>query len=167
MKLINEKGKLFGLINIVDLLALLAAIAVVGGIGWKLLAPQVAEAVSPTVTLTAKLRVRGATPFLMEELLQSEQVGKHLVSGNEYVDATITDMWVEDYTIQVQCADGRIVTSTDPVKKDLIFIVETKVTKNTPAPKIGTQEVRMGRTFIIKTNDFETTCNIDSVVMSE
>lgn len=167
MKIINEKGKLFGLINIVDLLALLAAAAVVCGVAWKLLAPQVAEVVSPTVTLTAKMRCRGATPFLMEQLLESEQVGKQLVSGNSYVDATITDMWVEDFVIQVQCADGRIVNSTDPVKKDIIFMVETRVNKDTPSPKIGTQEVRMGRTFILKTNDFETTCNIDSVVMEE
>ena len=167
MKIINEKGKLFGLINIVDLLALLAAVAVVCGIGWKLLAPQVAEAVSPTVTLTATMRVRGATPVLVEEVLASEQVGKKLVSGNSYVDAEITDMWIEDYVVQVQCADGRIVNSTDPVKKDIVFLVETRVTKDTPSPKIGTQEVRMGRTFILKTNDFENTCNIDSVVISE
>ncbi len=167
MKIINEKGKLFGLINIVDLLALLAAVAVIGGIAWKLLAPQVVEAVSPTVTLTAQMRVRGASPFLVEEVLKSEQIGKQLVSGNSYVDAKVTDMWVEDYVVQVQCADGRIVNSTDPVKKDIVFTVETRVNKNTPSPQIGTQEVRMGRTFILKTNDFENTCNIDSVVMSE
>ena len=40
MKIINEKGKLFGLINIVDLLVLVAAIAVVAGVGYKLFAPR-------------------------------------------------------------------------------------------------------------------------------
>ncbi len=39
MKIINEKGKLFGLINIVDFLVLLAVLAVVGGCSaprwWK------------------------------------------------------------------------------------------------------------------------------------
>ncbi|MGE4547983.1 MAG: DUF4330 family protein, partial [Intestinibacillus sp.] len=34
MKILSEKGKLFGLINIVDLFVLVAVIAVVGGIGW-------------------------------------------------------------------------------------------------------------------------------------
>ena len=37
MKIINEKGKLFGLINIVDLLVLIAAVAVAAGVGYKLL----------------------------------------------------------------------------------------------------------------------------------
>ena len=38
MKIINEKGKLFGVINIVDLLVVLAVIAVAAGIGYKLFA---------------------------------------------------------------------------------------------------------------------------------
>ena len=37
MKIINEKGKLFGIINVVDLLVLVAAIAVVAGVGYSCL----------------------------------------------------------------------------------------------------------------------------------
>ena len=44
MKIINEKGKLFGIINVVDLLVLVAAIAVVAGVGYKLFAKQIKEA---------------------------------------------------------------------------------------------------------------------------
>ena len=47
MKIINEKGKLFGIINVVDLLVLVAAIAVVAGVGYKLFAKQI-KAVSYT-----------------------------------------------------------------------------------------------------------------------
>ena len=65
MKIINEKGKLFGLINIVDLLVLIAAVAVAAGVGYKLFAPQIKESVQPQVELTAIVRVRGATPFLV------------------------------------------------------------------------------------------------------
>ena len=64
MKIINEKGKLFGLINIVDLLVLIAAVAVAAGVGYKLFAPQIKESVQPQVELTAIVRVRGATPSL-------------------------------------------------------------------------------------------------------
>ena len=167
MKIINEKGKLFGLINIVDFLVLLAVLAVVGGLGWKLLGPKVVETVSPTVTMTSQMRVRGVSPVVYNDLMENTQVGKHLVSGNEYVDAVITDMWIDDYEIQIQCADGRIVSAVDPVKKDVVFMIEAPVRKDTPAPKIGTQEVRMGRTLILKTNDFETNANIELVVMGE
>ncbi|MGI6181229.1 MAG: DUF4330 domain-containing protein [Agathobaculum sp.] len=163
MKIINEKGKLFGVINIVDLLVLLAVIAVAAGVGYKLFAPKIAEATSPQVEMTAVIRVRGATPFLVAEVERNSQVGKKLVSGNEYVNATIESMEIEDYRQQMPTADGQIVTSVDPDKKDLVFTIKTTVAKDTPAPKIGTQEVRAGRTFILKTNDFETTGNIDSV----
>ena len=167
MKIINEKGKLFGLINIVDLLVLIAAVAVAAGVGYKLFAPQIKESVQPQVELTAIVRVRGATPFLVTEVERNSQVGKQLVSGNSYVNGTIEDMKIEDYAQQVTTADGRIVTATDPAKKDLVFTITTKVSKGTPAPAIGTQEVRAGRTFIVKTNDFETTGNIDSVDIAD
>ena len=161
MKIINEKGKLFGIINVVDLLVLVAAIAVVAGVGYKLFAKQIKEVASPQVSLTMTVRVRGATPFLVNEVQRNSQV------GNSYVNAQITDMKIDDYNQQVTTADGRIVTATDPEKKDLVFTITTKVSKGTPAPAIGTQEVRAGRTFIVKTNDFETTGNIDSVDIAD
>lgn len=169
MKVINEKGKLFGLINIVDLFVLLAVIAVAGGICWKLFAPSVKAATSPQVEMTTVLRVRGATPFLVAELERegNDQVGKRLVSGNDYVDATIESLSIEDYVQQIPTADGQIANALDPSKKDIIIVVKSKVAEGAAAPKIGTQEVRAGRTFIIKTNNFETTANIDSVDFSK
>ena len=163
MKIINEKGKLFGLINIVDLLVLIAAVAVAAGVGYKLFAPQIKESVQPQVELTAIVRVRGATPFLVTEVERNSQ----LVSGNSYVNGTIEDMKIEDYAQQVTTADGRIVTAVDPDKKDIVFTIKTTVPKGTATPSIGTQEVRAGRTFIVKTNDFETSGNIDSVDIAD
>ena len=100
MKIINEKGKLFGLINIVDLLVLIAAVAVAAGVGYKLFAPQIKESVQPQVELTAIVRVRGATPFLVTEVERNSQVGKQLVSGNSYVNGTIEDMKIEELIAQ-------------------------------------------------------------------
>ena len=167
MKLINEKGKLFGVINVVDLLVLLAAIAVVIGVGHKLFATQITEIASPQVPMTVTVRVRGATPFLVAEVQRNSQVGKQIVSGNSYTNAVITDMQIEDYVQQVTTADGQIVNATDPSKKDIVFTIETTVSKDTASPSIGTQEIRAGRTMIVKTNDFETTGNIDMVDIAD
>nr|WP_297173540.1 DUF4330 domain-containing protein [uncultured Agathobaculum sp.] len=167
MKIINEKGKLFGVINVVDLLVLLAAIAIVVGVGYKLFAPQIADAAARQVPMTITVRVRGATPFLTDEVQRNSQVGKQIVSGNSYTNAVITDMQIEDYVQQVMTADGNIVDATDPSKKDLVFTIETTVPEGTASPTIGTQEIRAGRTMIVKTNDFETTGNIDMVDIGE
>ncbi len=167
MKIINEKGKLFGVINVVDLLVLVAAVAVAAGVGYKLFAPQIAEATAKQVEMTVTVRVRGATPFLVEEVERNSQIGKKIVSGNSFTNATITDMKIEDYVQQMPTADGEIRDAVDPSKKDLVFTIETTVPEGTASPSIGTQEVRAGRTFIVKTNDFETSGNIDMVDIAE
>ncbi|WP_031476784.1 DUF4330 domain-containing protein [Agathobaculum desmolans] len=167
MKIINEKGKLFGVINVVDLLVLVAAVAVAAGVGYKLFAPQIVEATAKQVEMSVTVRVRGATPFLVEEVERNSQIGKKIVSGNSFTNATITDMKIEDYVQQMPTADGEIRDAVDPSKKDLVFTIETTVPEGTASPSIGTQEVRAGRTFIVKTNDFETSGNIDMVDIAE
>lgn len=36
MKIIDEKGRLFGKINLIDLLVIVLVVAVVAAVGWKL-----------------------------------------------------------------------------------------------------------------------------------
>lgn len=161
MKIINEKGKLFGIINLVDLLTILLILLVVVGVIWKLLGDKIQETASPTVTMTSVMRVRGAMPSLADALDASD---KRIVSGNSYTGAEIVDVNIEPYMVQVQKADGGIVTSQDPYKIDIVVTVESTVNKGTLSPKIGSQEVRAGRTFILKTQTFEVSANIESVV---
>ena len=46
MKIIDKKGKLFGLVNIVDLIVLLLVVAVIGVVATKLMGSKVTNAVS-------------------------------------------------------------------------------------------------------------------------
>jgi hypothetical protein len=155
MKIINEKGKLFGIINVVDLLVLVAIVVVVGAIGVQLFGQKINDAVSPQVDLTAEVVIIGTAPRLVDEILRQDLVGERLVAGNEYMNATITDVWLEDYVMQAIRDDGVIVDATDPSKKDVVIEIKTKVAKDTPSPKIGSQELRAGKTFIVKTQTFE------------
>lgn len=167
MKIINEKGRLFGIINIVDLLLVIAILAVAGGVGWKLLGPQVTEKVSPQVEMTANMVVIGTPPRLIEEINRQDPVGQRLVAGNEYMSATIEDIKIENYVVQAVTADGTIVDAVDPSKKDVIFTIKTKVSAGTPNPKIGSQEVKAGKTFILKTQTLEVIATIKSVDIAE
>ena len=161
MKIINEKGKLFGLINLVDLLTILLLVLMVGGGAWKLLGSTIQETAAPTVKMVSVMRVRGAMPSLYDALDDSD---KRIVSGNSYTGATITEWHKEPYLVQVPKDDGDIVTSQDPYKIDIVVTVESTVNEGTSSPKIGSQEVRAGRTFILKTQTFEVIANIESVV---
>ncbi|MCR4804563.1 MAG: DUF4330 domain-containing protein [Clostridia bacterium] len=160
MKIIDKKGKLFGLVNIVDLIVLLLVIAVVGIVATKLMGSKVTDAVSAKTDCWAQIRIIGAHPSLVTETLRQELPGQHMVAGNAYLEGTIEDVWLEDYKVQAVTDDGRIVTATDPDKKDIIVLIRFQVAPDTPSPKLGSQEVRAGRTLIVKAQTFETSGTI-------
>jgi len=166
MKILDEKGKLFGLVNLVDLAVLLFLILCVAGVAWKLFSPAVSAAVAPQAEMTAVMRVRGVSPQLVEEAERNPLEGKRLVAGNSYVDATVTKAEIVPYVVQIPTADGPIVDSTDPSKKDIVITVTAMVARDAAILKVANQEVRAGRTFILKTQDFEVIANIESVYFS-
>lgn len=169
MKIVNEKGKLFGLINVVDLFVILAVLVVIAGVGFKLISAKLEDASQEKVKVTAVVRVRGAQEYLVENLKENDQVGKKMVSGTEYVEGTVESVQFEDFYQQVAAADGSIVNSLDPVKQDVIFTVQAEVEKDPESPitKIGVQEMRVGRNFTVKTDDFEILGVITSVEVSD
>lgn len=166
MKLINEKGKLFGIINVVDLICIIIALLLIVGVGWKILGPKVQETVSPTTTMTTVFRIRGASPHLLSELERRDPTGYQLIAGNDYVDgAFVTSMEFAPYVTQAIRDDGVIVDTEDPSKRDVIITVESTISSTTPILKIGNQEVRSGRTFTLKTKYLETIAIIESVAL--
>ncbi|NCA93349.1 DUF4330 family protein, partial [bacterium] len=72
-----------------------------------------------------------------------------------------------DYVVQAVRSDGIIVDAKDPSKKDVVMIIKTTVAKGTPSPKIGSQELRAGKTYILKTQTFECSGTIRYVEIAE
>ncbi len=163
MKIINEKGKLFGIINPVDLIILLAIIAVVAAFGIKTLKEPVQAVVVEKPDMYVTLRVRGAMPSLIEACKAIEKDSR-LVAGNSYVnDATVQSVAIEDYIYTGETAEGVSVLCNDPMKKDILIVVKSKASPNDPVIKMGNQEIRTGRGFIFKTNLVEVNTTIESV----
>ncbi|MDR1158880.1 MAG: DUF4330 domain-containing protein [Oscillospiraceae bacterium] len=163
MKLINEKGKLFGLINVVDLLVLLAVLLAVGGVAWRLFGHKVGELTAATTTMTYTVRVRGVHSRLESEIQKNLEYDSRVIAGNEFVDARVTNVSFEPYIQQNPTDDGRLVNATDPVRLDVLFTVEAVVPKNTPIIKVGTQEIRVGYGHFLKTPLLEFSSTIESV----
>jgi len=155
MKIINEKGKLFGIINIVDLIIIIAVVLVIGAVAWQLFGDRVSDAVAEEEELTAVVVIAGAHPDLVEEVMRQDLVGEKMVSGNQYLSATITDVWLDDYVMQIPDSNAVIHDATDPTQKDIFIEISSTVAANTASPKIGSQEIRAGKTFIVKTQTFE------------
>ncbi|MDR2670101.1 MAG: DUF4330 domain-containing protein [Oscillospiraceae bacterium] len=163
MKLINEKGKLFGLINVVDLLVLLAILLAVGGVAWRLFGHRVSELTAATTTMTYTVRVRGVHSRLEAEIRENLEYDSRIIAGNDFVDARVTGVSFEPYMQQNPTADGQLVNAEDPVRLDVLFTVEAVVSKGTPIIKVGTQEIRVGYGHFLKTPLLEFSSTIETV----
>ncbi len=162
MKIINEKGKLFGVINVIDLVILVAVILVAAAAVYKFAGPKVGEAIAPKSDMYVSMRIRGAMDYLEAELSKM-QPGDKLVAGNGFVDAEVVSVSSIPYLSAANTADGKFVTAADPQKYDVIVTVKAEQSKTDPIYKIGTQEVRIGRGFILKTQTVEVNTIIETV----
>ncbi len=163
MKLIDERGRLFGRFNIVDMLVLLAILIVVAAAAWYLVGNKIAEASMPDVKMTMVTRIRGAHPRQYEEIAKNK-LPQQLISGNNYVDdAYLVKVEKTPYVVQLQTDDGQIKEATDPTRIDVLFTIEARVPADQPITKIGTQEIRAGRDHIIKTKYIEYASIIEKV----
>ena len=158
MKIVNDKGKLFGLINVVDLIIVIAVVLVVGAIIWQLVGNQVNEVVSNKVEVKAELVVEDVTPEFVEEVIRQDLIGQRLVSGSAYLAAKISDIWVEDRQVIIQ-NEGNLIEVIDPSNKNIHFNITTAVA-DTASFKIGVQELKLGKTIILKTQTFESDAKI-------
>ncbi|MBQ3054744.1 MAG: DUF4330 domain-containing protein [Oscillospiraceae bacterium] len=162
MKLVNERGKLFGIINLVDLVLLL--VIILGGlaVGYKMLSKPIQQIVNANVPVTVTVRVRGAMPYLVSEMTENIKAGDRLVSGNSFDNAEVVSLEAVPYVYSSTTPAGMPIDITDPSKKDVIITIKSVGDPNAAIFKIGSQEVRTGSGFTFKTNRFE----IGSIVQS-
>ena len=123
MKLVNEKGKLFGIINIVDLIVLLCIIIVAAGVLYKFAAPAASNVIAPKSDMYVTMRVRGAMYYLDAEVTKLTP-GTRLIAGSDYIaDAEVVSVESVPYLSAAETDKGEFVTASDPQKSDLIISV--------------------------------------------
>lgn len=154
MKILDQKGKLFGKINLIDLIVVLVLVAVVAAVGWKLAGPSVTDALSSNgTTIRYEVLCTKVDPDACE--FAATQIGGQLMSSGDLMDGYITDCVVEPHKEVVLDADGNPQQVEDPSVRDLRFTIETKVSEAGNAYSVGSQELRVGKTHIVKTMDLE------------
>ena len=142
MKLVDEKGRLFGKINLIDLLVIVLVLAVVAAVGWKLVGKKAAAAVADNeheLTFTVLFEDQ---PAELAQFAQT-QVGRQLVNNAKLIPAEITGVSAS--------------TLADETRYDLYVTVKATATFSGNVWKVGSQEVRVGYEYILKTSEFELT----------
>lgn len=161
MKLINEKGKLFGIINVVDLAVLLivlvAALAVVFKLtGGDIKTPVAAQQKKVTVTLQSTMK--------KDSLLTAFKKGDQLMYGKLFIpDAYIENVELKPSIVHVQLPSGEIVPTPDPLYRDIYITFTAKAEEGASVLKIGNSEVRIGATYVIYTSNAQTACYVTGI----
>lgn len=161
MKIIDEKGKLFGKLNVIDLLVIILAIAAVVVIGSRLFGEQVGTIMNSTTSIRYTALVTGINPEMCEELEkyvdQDAGLKDQLMADGELVNGYVVDFYTVPHVNYYSDDEGVITTSIEQgenARVDVYFVIEAEVT-DPIVNKVGTQEVRTGKSHIVKTTHFE------------
>ena len=147
MKLIDEKGRLFGKINLIDLLVVLLIVAVLATVVWKLGGSRAAAAVAGTEKKAVyTIEFEDVSADIAE--YAKTQVDKTLVNDSKQIAAVITDVRTEPHV-------------------RLYITVEASASFTGNVYKVGPQEVRVGYEYILKTSEFELTGLISALEVTD
>ncbi|MDR1117497.1 MAG: DUF4330 domain-containing protein [Oscillospiraceae bacterium] len=164
MKVVNEKGKLFGVINLVDLFVVIFVLLVGAGVVWKVFGTQVNQIVASPTDITFTVRIKGTHPRYYDSLT-ANGFPQQILAGDSFIaDAYIVSCEKQDYITQVITSDGRIVDAKDGTKIDALVTIQAKVS-DTAAIKLGTQEIRAAKEYIVKTKYFEMYGTIETILI--
>lgn len=161
MKIIDDKGRLFGRLNIIDLLAILLILAVGALLAARLLGGRSDSGGGQTAYMTYMVRVEEVSPEMYETVraFVDPAAGKRdqLMASEVMLDGYVVDCQAAPHVTYVESDDGQVravESSGEDARLDLTFRIEALVT-DTVTNKVGTQEVRVGVNHIVKTVHFE------------
>ncbi|MZP29492.1 DUF4330 family protein [Heliobacterium undosum] len=146
MKLVNEKGRLFGIINPLDLLILLAVVALVAGLATK----------TKTIVQTTETAVQFEVVIkkVLPEVAAGLDPKESLVGGGTFFEQR--DVRVESIQVvpsrQSQTnAQGQLTVTDDPYMKDVHLVVRGVSRSATADLRVGNQEIKAGKEYYYKT----------------
>ncbi|MEG1241177.1 MAG: DUF4330 domain-containing protein [Oscillospiraceae bacterium] len=160
MKVVDEKGKLFGKINIIDLLVIILVIAAIALVGWKVIGNR-GGVIGTTTGITYVAVAPEVAPEVYEEICtyvnRAEGKKDQLMANGDLLNGYVVDVTAAPHVNYEPDAAGKVTASIEEgpnARLDLTFTIEAQVA-NPTVNKIGTQEVRVGKGHIVKTAHFE------------
>ena len=163
MKIIDDKGKLFGLINIIDLFISIMLILLIGFGAFKVLRvnPTVAVNTEKVTMVYFIQEVRDVTLNAIEEGEIAKDYDKNTVYGK------IVKKEAFPAKKMVETADGKVVEAEVPNRYDVKVYIEGDAVVSKTGIYMGSQELRIGYTAAIKGKKFGTRGFIYDVIINE
>ncbi len=161
MKLVDDKGKLFGLVNLLDLFVVAFILVLVIAIGTKLVKNPESYAVNQGNNVK-DMYVTVKCTAVTDELINNIKKGDKLLAQNAYTGGeifSVGEILPSEYT--GVNSDGQVIVSEHPYLKDVYVTLVTDQNIDTPVLKANGQEVRIGNRMFLKTQTVE----VSSIVM--
>ena len=162
-RILDKRGRLFGLINIIDLLLLLVIAAGVLAVaqhrmGWGEQTRALERQPIEVVLVVEAVR---------EPTVNVIQVGDQVVDSrtNTYL-GTVTHVDVEPATIVYQGNDGRFHETASPSRVDIWVTIQGSASVSSNLIQLGQTEIRIGVQVPLKTNIYAVTARVMHVNLS-
>lgn len=150
MRLIDEKGRLFGFINIIDLAVLSILLLLAGGFIYK------AEMKKRGGPQAKEVIVRAYFPYVHPDVANAVHVGDQLVAGTDYVNVWVEKVEVKPALYTTTRQDGTRFLTTDPFRKDVFVEIRGKTPITGAEVVLAGQKIRIGRDdFYLKSLKYE------------
>ena len=139
MKVIDEKGKIFGKINIFDLFVLLALVIIIGLVGYKIIdKKRQSNNQIPTKTYIVTVKSFEMPPTYTEALKDN----RIYYDIDKFVNAKIIDIREEPAKITVQTPDGQLIEVESDTLQDVTIDLEVEDSLTTDDIRIGRMQLR-------------------------
>lgn len=163
MKIIDDKGKLFGIVNLLDLFVAIFILVIVIAVSMKLVNNPESYAVSSednVKDMYVTLRCQSVTDSFIDSLAP----GDKLLAQNAYTGGEVFEVGAPTPAEYTGVDDnGNVVVSEHPYLKDVYVTVVTKQNIETPVLKVNGQESRVGTKIFFKTQKVETPAMVMSI----
>lgn len=148
MKWIDDKGRLWGRINLIDLALIVIVIAALIFAGMKFLGRgDIPSIVSERQEVTFTIYTNAIFPFVKEQIREGDEV--RLVSNNEVL-GKIEKLEIKSGTGLVSTADGRWIESDIPNKYQINIVIKGKAVKSGEYLSIGGTQLLAGSEVAVK-----------------
>lgn len=158
MKVIDEKGRLFGKINLIDLLIVLVLALVAAALCFKILGARAPGAVTTQddlisanqqVTVRYKVLVSGIDEEYFAGL-EAHAQGASIVRDNNIVDGKIVNFEKKACSTALD-ASGNVVSVENQDRYDALFTIEYTGRMEANALVEGEQVIRVGAQYTVRT----------------
>lgn len=167
MKIIDDKGRLFGKLNLLDFVIVAFIILVIGAIGIKLLQNPESYGVTSSTELEdmyVTIRCQAVT----QDFIDSIEAGDKLIAQNSYTGGEVYNV-SEGFPYQYTGinSEGEVVLSDHPTLQDVYITLKTEQNPDSPVFKANGQEVRIGIRMFFKTQKVEMTATVMDIDFDE